>query len=76
MCDFSTAQCRYSLYSFSSSCLDVTRTTQDGNTALICAADQGHAVCVRQLVDAKADKDAKTAKVMVDVFPQYLFHVK
>ena len=32
--------------------------TQDGWTALICAADQGRADCVRLLIDAGADKEA------------------
>ena len=33
--------------------------SQDGNTALILAAEQGHADCLRLLIDAGADKDAK-----------------
>ncbi len=31
---------------------------QDGSTALIVANEKGHADCVRQLLDAGADKDA------------------
>jgi ankyrin repeat protein len=33
--------------------------SQDGDTALIYAADDGHADCVRLLIDAGADKEAK-----------------
>ncbi len=33
---------------------------QRGNTALICAAENGHADCARLLLDAGADKNAKT----------------
>jgi hypothetical protein len=33
---------------------------QGGNTALIYAASSGHADCVRLLIDAGANKDAKT----------------
>ena len=32
---------------------------QDGETALICAASQGHAKCALLLLDAGADKNAK-----------------
>ena len=32
---------------------------QDGETALMCAATRGHADCVRVLLDAGADKEAK-----------------
>ncbi len=34
-------------------------TVQDGRTALMCAADIGYADCVRMLLDAGADKEAK-----------------
>ncbi len=33
---------------------------QDGDTALICAASNGHTECMRLLVEAGADKDAKS----------------
>ena len=33
--------------------------TQDGQTALICAAREGHMNCARLLLDAGADKEAK-----------------
>ena len=33
---------------------------QDGQTALMCAAMEGHADCARLLLDAGADKNAKS----------------
>jgi ankyrin repeat protein len=33
--------------------------SQRGYTALICAAENGHADCVRLLIDAGADMDAR-----------------
>ena len=34
---------------------------QDGMTALMYAAHEGHTECVRQLIDAGADKEAMTS---------------
>ena len=34
--------------------------TQKGFTALICAAEKGHLECLKALLEAGADKDAKT----------------
>ncbi len=40
---------------------------QDGCTPLICAAENGHADCVRLLLDAGADKEAKMTGVRLFV---------
>jgi len=40
---------------------------QDGAAALMMAADNGHSDCVRMLIDAGADKEAKS-KVRIDRF--------
>ena len=34
--------------------------TQDGFTALMCAAQEGHTDCLKALLEAGADKDAKS----------------
>ena len=36
------------------------RRAQNGRTALMCSAEKGHADCMRLLLDAGADKEAKT----------------
>jgi ankyrin repeat protein len=45
------------------------RTTQGGETALICAAYEGHIDCVRLLVEAGADKNAKSNVRACHSFP-------
>ena len=42
---------------------------QDGNTALISAAENDHTGCARLLIDAGADKNAKAHSVRVGCFP-------
>jgi hypothetical protein len=42
--------------------------SQQGWTALIWAARQGHVDCVRLLIDAGADKNAKADRVSVALF--------
>lgn len=41
--------------------------SQDGRTALICAAEKGHADCVRLLVEGGADKEGHDKVVHSDV---------
>ena len=48
--------------------------TQDGSTALICAAESGHADCVQLLLNAGADKNAKD-EVRVGLLRLRLFAV-
>ena len=50
------------------------RRSQGGSTALICAAIKGRADCVRLLLDAGADKNAKDlvrASAVVASHPQF-----
>jgi len=35
--------------------------TQDGTTALMCAAQDGHTDCLKALLEAGADKEAKSS---------------
>jgi ankyrin repeat protein len=46
--------------------------SQDGETALMCAAAEGHTDCARLLIDAGADKEAKN-KVCTAVVAVFFF---